>query len=167
MNREEFIQKLQEALSGEIPPEKVYENLQYYNRYIREERAKGRSEAEIMEELGDPRMIAKTIIDTTPGGGSGFEEYRGGFGFGGYSDREPSFHEDEAYSGQGSSRGAAQGNFHVYHLNTWYHKLLAVVLLIGFMTVVIAVISGILSLVIPMLPLICVVAVLMWFLRGR
>lgn len=163
MNREEFLKKLQEALSGEIPPEKVYENLQYYKGYIRDEKSKGRSEEEIMEELGDPRMIARTIIDTTPGGGSGFEEYQESF-FGGYTDRETMYQEGQ-YGDSHDKGDSEQRGFHVYQLNTWYHKLLALVLVIGLMTVVIAVISGILSLLIPMLPMICVVAAIMWFVR--
>ena len=39
--------------------------LRYYDDYIRSERQKGRSEADIMEELGDPRLIARTILDTS------------------------------------------------------------------------------------------------------
>ena len=35
MNREEFLQGLRSALSGEVPPEVVRDNLQYYQEYIR------------------------------------------------------------------------------------------------------------------------------------
>jgi uncharacterized membrane protein len=145
MNKEEFLQKLQETLSGEVPPEIVRENLQYYSRYIRDERQKGRAESEIMEELGDPRMIARTIIDTTPGGGGNFEEYAGSYG---------------------SGTNQQTDSFHVYDLNKWYYKVLAIVILIAILTVIIAIVSGILSLLIPLLPVILVVMILMWFLRG-
>jgi hypothetical protein len=165
MNKEEFLQKLQDTLSSEVPPEIVRENLQYYSRYIRDERQKGRTEAEIMEELGDPRMIARTIIDTTPGGGGNFEEYTGSFGFGdwGYTSRQDSSTDAGSYE---SGTNQQTGSFHVYDLNKWYYKVLAIVILIAIMTVIIAIVSGILSLLIPLLPVILVVMILMWFLRG-
>lgn len=167
MNREEFLQKLQEALSGEVPPETVHENLQYYSGYIRDERRKGRSEEEIMGELGDPRMIARTIIDTTPGGGSGFEEYRGGFG--GFASDEYSSGERGSFRGYDNAehrREQQMGGYHVYDLNKWYYKVLAVAALIAVFTVVIAIVSGILSLLVPLLPVIIAVMVITWFIRG-
>jgi uncharacterized membrane protein len=39
--------------------------LRYYENYIIEESRKGRTEAQVIEDLGNPRLIAKTIIDTT------------------------------------------------------------------------------------------------------
>lgn len=41
MDKEEFLQGLQSALSGEVAPELVRENLQYYQEYIRTEMEKG------------------------------------------------------------------------------------------------------------------------------
>ena len=65
MSKNEFIQGLEAALSGNVPPETVRENLIYYRDYIRTELEKGRTEQDIMDELGDPRLIARTIMDTT------------------------------------------------------------------------------------------------------
>lgn len=62
MNREEFLRGLENALSGNVPPSVVRDNLRYYDDYIRSERQKGRSESDIMDELGDPRLIARTIL---------------------------------------------------------------------------------------------------------
>ena len=158
MNREEFLQKLEETLTGQVPPQVVRENLEYYGSYIREERRKGRSEAEVMDELGDPRLIARTIIDTTPGGGTEeFEEYRSGFGgFGGNTGSS-----DEEHAGTGP-----MGNFRVYDMSKWYSKVLAVIILVGIITLIIAIISGILSLLIPILPTLIVIAIIMRLVRG-
>ena len=82
MNKTEFLQGLQSALSGNVPPETVRENLRYYSDYIRSEVQKGRSERDVMEELGDPRLIARTIMDATPGAGEGLRSIA------------PSFHSD-------------------------------------------------------------------------
>lgn len=65
MTRKEFIETLEISLRGQVPPEVAASNLRYYLSYISEEMAKGRSEEEIMDMLGDPRLIARTIVDAT------------------------------------------------------------------------------------------------------
>ena len=65
MNKEEFIQALRRDLSGDVPQNVLEENVQYYREYIDGEVAKGRSEEEVVGELGTPRLIAKNIEDTT------------------------------------------------------------------------------------------------------
>ena len=40
MNREEFLRGLENALSGNVPPSVVRDNLRYYDDYIRSERQK-------------------------------------------------------------------------------------------------------------------------------
>lgn len=63
MGKLEFLQKLSERLAEELPRSVVLSNLKYYESYIDGEVAKGRSVSAVMEELGDPYMIARTIID--------------------------------------------------------------------------------------------------------
>ena len=70
MNREEFLSRLASALNGEVHPSVIQENLKYYDEYIREEAAKGRSEEEVIDEIGGYRLIAKTIIEANGGGDS-------------------------------------------------------------------------------------------------
>lgn len=65
MDRETYLKELRTALQGQISQENVNEHLRYYENYIIEESRKGRTEAQVMEDLGNPRLIAKTIIDTT------------------------------------------------------------------------------------------------------
>lgn len=67
MDRQEFLNTLRQALAGEVSAETINENLNYYNEYIVAEVRKGRTEPEVMQGLGDPRLIAKTIIDTQGG----------------------------------------------------------------------------------------------------
>lgn len=64
MTREQFLQELRIALQGRIPQAQVNENLTYYENYIMEESRKGRTEEEVIEALGSPRLIAKTIIES-------------------------------------------------------------------------------------------------------
>lgn len=63
MRKEEFMDGLKNALTGEVSQRVLMENLNYYEDYIVIEMRKGRKEEEVLEELGNPRLIAKTIID--------------------------------------------------------------------------------------------------------
>lgn len=155
MNRGEFLEGLRSALSGEVPPSVVQENLRYYDEYIRTEIQKGRSEADVMEELGDARLIARTIIDTTPGAGEGgYEAYNGSAG---------RYQEERRQKEPAGNRGSG---VHYYDLNKWYWKLFGIVLVVGILFLVVAVIGGLLSLVISLLPVIGLLIVIMWFVRG-
>lgn len=64
MDKQEFINRLSAALNGRVAPGVVTENVNYYEEYINMEIRKGRSEEEVLQMLGDPRLIAKTIIET-------------------------------------------------------------------------------------------------------
>lgn len=64
MSRREFIEELKIALSAELGSYEVNDNISYYEEYIESELKKGMSEEEIFKELGEPRLIAKTIMDT-------------------------------------------------------------------------------------------------------
>lgn len=175
MSKNEFIQGLEAALSGNVPPETVRENLIYYRDYIRTELEKGRTEQDIMDELGDPRLIARTIMDTTPGAEDGaFEPYhfRGFFGEGsqtGSYSQGSGYSQDSSYSqNDGYTQGSgSRGHVHYYDLNKWYWKLLAVVVVVLFLMLLFILITGFLSLVIPMLPVLGLIAVIMWFVGGR
>ena len=60
MKKAEFLSLLQESLEGNITRADMEENIKYYSRYFDESR---KSEEEVCEELGDPRLIARTVID--------------------------------------------------------------------------------------------------------
>lgn len=151
MNRGEFLQGLQDALSGEVPPAAVQENLRYYDNYIRTEVQNGRAESEVLEELGSPRLIARTIIETTPNAGEGnYEPYR----------------SYDYYQSQEPQQQSQKSNIHYYNLNKWYWKLLGAMLFVAVILIVITVVTGLLSLVIPLLPVIGMIILIMWFVRG-
>lgn len=62
MKKQEFLVELQKALSSRVSVSSMQENVRYYDDYISMQMRKGRTEAEIIEEIGDPRLIAKSII---------------------------------------------------------------------------------------------------------
>lgn len=60
MDREEFLAILRESLAGYIPGAEVEENIAFYRNYFQEA---GKPEEEVAAELGDPRLIARSIIE--------------------------------------------------------------------------------------------------------
>lgn len=76
MTRTDFLNKLQEGLSGEVSQQVVRETVEYYNRYINEAMAEGRTEEQIMEELGPVQLIIKSIRDANAGSNQKEQSYR-------------------------------------------------------------------------------------------
>ena len=64
MTRYEFIENLKSNLST-LNKNIVDDKIKYYNDYIDAEVKKGRSETDVINELGDPRLIAKTIKEVS------------------------------------------------------------------------------------------------------
>ena len=62
MDRSEFLDVLGRSLKGKVDDNEYASQMEYYTSYFQDEIASGRSEQEILEELGDPRLIAKTIV---------------------------------------------------------------------------------------------------------
>lgn len=62
MNKYDFINSLQKYLTGKVSTDKLQELTRYYNQYIDTEMRKGKTEEEVLESLGDPRLLAKSII---------------------------------------------------------------------------------------------------------
>lgn len=76
MDRREFIDKLQRALAGGLSSSLVAENVRYYEEYIDSEMRKGKSEAEVLNTLGDPRLLAKSIIEANKQAGTSYGSNR-------------------------------------------------------------------------------------------
>lgn len=97
MNKQEFIDRLRAALNGRVSPNLVIENVNYYEDYINMEMRKGRTEAEVLQSLGDPRLIARTIIETN-GGDTQAEQQNAEYQSSGYRNAQYQYHESgEAY----------------------------------------------------------------------
>ena len=83
MNKDEFLRRLEEALSGEVPASVIRDNLNYYADYLSQELGKGRTMDEIIEEIGEPNIVARTIIDSAEAAGET------GDGYGSFEDASP------------------------------------------------------------------------------
>lgn len=139
MTRSEFLSQLREALQGDLSGSAVQENVNYYNNYISEEVAKGKTEEEVLQMLGDPWILAHTIIDASDG-----TDYETVYEAGG-----------STYSSSGTQESYRKNNsgshMHVFGIDTWWKKLLLVLFVVMIIVLVVAVISGVVQLLAPIL----------------
>ena len=134
MTKQDFLTGLEQALSGEVSRDVFLENVTYYRDYIDGEIRKGRREEEVLEELGSPRLIARTIIDAAQAeaeedaGFSGQDIFR----------REAPYGEYEEYDDGRGNRGT--GGFRVFHAGSagclWILAIAVLLLILVFTMVV-------------------------------
>lgn len=144
MNKEEFLETLKMQLLSELSQEKAQAQVQYYAQYIEGKIREGSTEQQVIEQLGDPRLIAKTIL-STPG-----REEEGNRTCYGENTRT-----QKDFSGYGE-RPTASGRKRVFaklDLSTWYGKVL-VILAAGLFLFVL---FTILSVLIPVVVIACLI----------
>ncbi len=107
MTKQEFLEKLRAALGNDLSGAVVSENVNYYKQYITDEVAKGKSEKEVIDELGDPWAIARTIIDAQENQEYTEGEYRS---------------ETTANGEYDSGKQNRYGNVHVFGLDSWWEE---------------------------------------------
>ena len=129
MYRNKFLSSLREALEGNMSEQAVKENLQYYKTYIEDEVKKGRTEKEVVEELGDPWIIAKTLIES-PGGEQTYEEAE---------EDNVSRYEDR------------RQNVHILGLDTWWKKAALILAIVGIIFGIGTLLVGVVRIVLPIL----------------
>lgn len=152
MSRREFLEKLREALSNELGASVVQENIDYYNNYISKEVGKGYTEEGVVEELGDPWVIARTIIDGQGTTGSTYTSY-----------------ETDAYENQNGYQNDTDSarEFHIFGIDTWWKKLLAIVVIVLVIISVIALVTGIIGLIAPILIPVLIIVFIIRILGNR
>ncbi len=64
MNKQEFLTDLGNKLAEGLSRQEIMSQLQYYAGYIDGEKARGKSEEEAIEDLGDPILIARNILES-------------------------------------------------------------------------------------------------------
>lgn len=150
MTKQEFLHELQAALQGELDQAAVNENIRYYDNYIMEESRKGKSEAEVMEQLGNPRLIAKTLIDTSEQfGTAGGDYYSEGYG-------EQGFGENKGFRADYSEQSGWDVRLGGLKLNTWYGKLILILIAVLLIVIVANVVAFLLPILVPIILLLLI-----------
>lgn len=145
MNKKEFLDILYEQLIDQLPPDRASAHIQYYQSYIEEELRKGLTSDEIFQKLGDPRLIAKTLIDT----------------------ETESVSKSQVIDEQ-TNRGSESSEIPRHHhyrldLSTWYGKLIVILAA----AVAVALLFMVLSFMIPFLLAAAVILFLISWIRKR
>ena len=76
MTKAEFLEMMEQKLTGELDEHTVGKTLRYYSEYIDSEMRKGKTEQEVLEDLGSPLLIARTILDTQGNKTANFSQTR-------------------------------------------------------------------------------------------
>ena len=155
MTRSEFLRKLREALENDLSGSIVTENVRYYEDYIRDEVRRGRQEEDVIGELGDPWVIAQTIIDSAEENiGKDYQRTNT------YETQKEYRYEDQQQS--------PDGGMHVFAFDTWWKRLLFWLAIAGVIFLVGSVAFGLLSIFAPFIvPMLIVIAVVNLLGRGR
>ena len=94
---------------------------------------------EIIEEIGEPNIVARTIINSAEAAGET------GDGHGSFEDASPRDDDRRSTYSQGSYQNGSAPNIHYFDLNKWYWKLALVVILFLVISVVFSIIFTLLS----------------------
>ena len=149
MSKKEFLDILYNQLSGQIPEGSVAAHVQYYRNYIEDKQQKGRTETDILNDLGDPRLIARTLLDTEVGAGN---PQNGSTYSATYNEADSDYNK---YDSSDSARGHVKKHSFKLDLSTWYGKV-AVILIAAVVLLLLVTILGIL------IPVVIVAGVIMY-----
>ncbi len=146
MSKQEFVDKLRAALSGRVSASLVEENVAYYEEYINTQVRLGHAESKVLSGLGDPRLIAKSIITANNGEGraeSGTE-----------SAGKHSYSEESSYYTE-----THQSNFpKIVKVPGWVWLLAGILILV-------LILSAVFSLISLLLPFVPVALVIFFFIK--
>lgn len=149
MSKKEFLDILYNQLSGQMPEGSVAAHVQYYCNYIEDEQQKGRTETDILNDLGDPRLIARTLLDTEVGAGNP----QNGSTYSAIYNEADSYYNK--YDSSDSARGHVKKHSFKLDLSTWYGKV-AVILIAAVVLLLLVTILGVL------IPVMIVAGVIMY-----
>lgn len=138
MNRQTFIDTLRRALYGKIDDFTLADHIRYYENYISQEIASGKSEEEVLQELGDPRLIARTILET--------------------ADAKSSYVE---YTVSEEAETIPETEFRVHRYSGW--KAMAITALV--ILAVLLVVALIFQVVVALLPVLIVIGLVGWLIK--
>lgn len=133
MERQEFTDGLRRALAGKVEAEIIEDTIRYYEDYIDMQIRMGKSREEVMESLGKPALIAKSIVVANQSGRDIYEN------------------ADEIYEEEGAAGGTAprfsrswlgeKGIRLIMQMPRWLVVLLSAVVVLLVLSVVVSVLS--------------------------
>ncbi|MDF2941143.1 MAG: putative rane protein [Herbinix sp.] len=130
MNKKEFLEVLRQSLNGEVTSEVIEQNIKYYDQYI--SAPSEEEEAKVLSLLGDPRLIARTVIeaDRAAKQKSNYTSYQGS---------HTSYNTEEENTDQNQERSRSHGGNLFFTNLKWYHKVMMVFAILIILSVIVLV----------------------------
>lgn len=143
---------MQTSLTGRVNSSQITDNLNYYEDYINTQMRMGKSEEEVIAGLGDPRLLAKSIIEASRHADEG-------------TARQDHYRRNEGNahtSGYGEYNGTAYGRTKKQTMPVW---LIVLLVILG----ILLMISTIFSVFVFLAPILIPIAIvcLIFRLAGR
>ncbi|MDF2541811.1 MAG: putative rane protein [Herbinix sp.] len=128
MNKVEFLTTLRQALDGEVDSFVLEQNITYYDQYIGS--GDNLDQENRLSSLGDPRLIAKTIIEADRAAGNKFKQTAN-------QNHYNEWHETASQQNKNDQKGQYTFTSNI----KWYHKIAFVFALI-FLLLVLLILGG-------------------------
>ena len=125
MNKNEFLKRLKTQLENDLSSQQIDEQIRYYDNYISTEIKNGRSESDILEELGDPILIAKTIKQVSPDNNM---QNNNSYSYGSGNNYDNDYKETNSRTNEGFNNTFGNGTYRQYTGGTASCLLLGLVL---------------------------------------
>lgn len=164
MRQEEFLNCFQNALEGKVSDSIIQENVNYYRNYINEQIRMGRTEDEVLQALGDPRLRAKTIEESSNFAKEENEQtsyFSGNYNRGTWSGSHSGTYRQEADYTQGEDTRQQK----VHQIPGWLIAIAMVIVLALSLTVVFSVISAIAPFILTVAAVALVVSIIKNWIR--
>ena len=167
MVKKEFLDILRESLAGKVPMSEIEENIRYYKDYIENG---AESEEEALKQLGDPHLIARTIIDSFKASKGPMADF--------YTEQARNEYSSGTFEEDGSRTEDEDNVYTQYKYKTgfghnfkWYEKLVLGIIIIGIISLVLFIgglaIAIILRIILPVvLVLVIIKFIADYFRRG-
>ncbi|MCR5255991.1 MAG: DUF1700 domain-containing protein [Acetatifactor sp.] len=155
MSKQDFLSQLHSDLSRELDSASVQSNVRYYEDYINMQMRSGRSEDDVLRELGDPRLISRSIVSAA--GSMGNEEHSNAGSFyenDSYRENSGGFYDGASYKNAGrvGERPFLLKAFERFMaLPAWIRTTVKVMVAVFIFAVVIRIFSFLLPIMIPVI----------------
>jgi len=141
LNKQQFLSELRNCLEGEVSEQTIYDNITYYDQYFNEQINMGKTESEIVQELGKPALLAKSIIDAS-------------------EVSENTYYDEQVFTEREDGSVDEDEHMHVVEIK-WYHKLLIAVIIIVIIFLLLTITGAILSIAGPII----LILLIIYFIR--
>lgn len=158
MTKNIFLDELSSCLLGEVTSDEYQESMKYYSDYIESRVRDGENEEYVVGSIGNPRLIAKTIIETnnTKHNSSSKDKEEKSKN----KQQKQKYNKHKGFSMSRDTDGKWDIRIGKLKLNTWYGKIIVALALVLLLAIIFALLSGIVYiLLVFVLPVLIVAAV--------